>query len=102
FSPQFIHLFESSLKNLAKWKTVLANPVDEPREQALESWNRNFADTKRYLELYRAAGIRTLITFTSDESFGKSYLPLVPLTDVVSTHPTRECAGLMKAARELR
>lgn len=102
FSPQFLRIFEPALRNLKRWwPAVLANPVDEPREQALEGWNRNFADTKRYLELYRAAGISTLVTFTGDESFGKSYVRLVPLMDVVSTHPTRDCSGLMKAAREL-
>ncbi len=99
FSPQFLRIFEQSLKNLAAWlpKNLLVNPVDEPREQALEGWNRNFADTKRYLELYRAAGISTLVTFTGDESFGKSYLPLVPLLDAVSVHPTRACRRFLDA-----
>ena len=99
FSGPFLPVFAETLRQFSVWAKihrVIANPVDEPREQALESWNRNFADTKRYLELYRAAGIPTLITLTGDESFGKSYLPLLPLMDVVSAHPTHDCAGILR------
>jgi len=63
FSPQFLRLFEAAVRNLRAWTNspaILANVVDEPREQALESWNRNFTDTKRYLTIYRSAGIPTL------------------------------------------
>jgi hypothetical protein len=78
---------------------VLASVVDEPREQAPSPWNRNFAETKRFLELYRQAGVPAMVTLMGDSSSGRSYLPLVPLMDVVSTHPTRQSRGIFDATR---
>lgn len=104
FGEQFLPTYQRALAAFHKWATskpfpVLAYVVDEPREQALSDWNRNFADTERYLALHRAAGLRTLVTLTADDSFGKSYLPLLNLLDVVSTHPTASSRGILEATR---
>ena len=104
FSEPFLPAYRRALAAFHDWAgrksfPVLAYVVDEPREQALNDWNRNFADTQRYLELHRAAGLRTLVTLTADDSFGKSYLPLLRLLDVVSTHPAESCRGILDASR---
>jgi hypothetical protein len=104
FSERFLPTYQRALVAFHKWATskpfpVLAYVVDEPREQALNDWNRNFADTERYLKLHRVAGLRTLVTLSADDSFGKSYRPLLDLLDVVSTHPTASSRGIMDATR---
>jgi hypothetical protein len=104
FSEPFLPVYQRSLAAFRAWTRhkpfpVLAYVVDEPREQALNSWNRNFEDTKRYLELHRAAGLRTMVTLAGDSSFGKSYLPLLDRLDVVSTHPTGNSRGIIEATR---
>jgi len=105
FSEQFLPMYQEALAEFGDWASrkpfpVLAYVVDEPREQALNDWNRNFADTKRYLELHRAVGLRTLVTLSADDSFGKSYLPLLDLLDVVSTHPTASSRRILDVTRE--
>ena len=107
FSEQFLPTYQRSLVAFRDWIggkafPVLAYVVDEPREQALNPWNRNFEDTRRYLKLHRAAGLRTMVTLTSDSSFGKSYLPLLKLLDIVSVHPTENSRGILDATREGR
>ena len=105
FSEGFLPTYQQALSAFHKWAhskpfPVLAYVVDEPREQALNDWNRNFADTKRYLELHRAAGLPTMVTLTADGSFGKSYLPLLDLLDVVSAHPGKESRGILDATSD--
>lgn len=105
FSEGFLPTYQKALSAFHDWAhskpfPVLAYVVDEPREQALNDWNRNFADTKRYLELHRAAGLPTMVTLSADGSFGKSYLPLLDLLDVVSTHPERGSRGILDATRD--
>ncbi|NQU10122.1 hypothetical protein HQ590_04985 [bacterium] len=105
-SPRFFEVFPSCLANLRAWATargvtLVANVVDEPREQALNPWNRNYADTRQFLELYRAAEVRSMVTVTGDESFGKNYVPLAGMMDVVAVHPTRSSQGLIEASRRL-
>jgi len=104
FSENFLPTYKRALSTFHDWSRfkpfpILAYVVDEPREQALNDWNRNFTDTKRYLELHRAAGLQTMVTLTGDNSFGKSYLPLLELLDVVSAHPERASQGILDATR---
>jgi hypothetical protein len=104
FSEPFLPVYQRSLASFREWTRskpfpVLAYVVDEPREQVLNLWNRNLEDTKRYLELHRTAGLRTMVTLAGDNSFGKSYLPLLGLLDVVSTHPTQNSRQILKATR---
>jgi hypothetical protein len=105
FSDQFLRTYQRALVSFRDWTVgkvfpVLAYVVDEPREQALNPWNRSFEDTRRYLELHRAAGLRTMVTLTGDRSFGKSYLPLLKLLDVVSVHATESSRGILDATRD--
>jgi hypothetical protein len=104
FSESFLPVYQRSLVAFRDWTRgkpfpVLAYVVDEPREQALNPWNRDFEDTKRYLELHRAAGLQAMVTLAGDSSFGKSYLPLLGLLDVVSTHPTKSSRRILDATR---
>jgi hypothetical protein len=104
FSEPFLPVYRRSLDAFRDWIRgkpfpLLAYVVDEPREQALNPWNRNFEDTKRYLELHRAAGLKTMVTLAGDDSFGKSYLPLLGLLDVVSTHPTESSRRILDATQ---
>jgi len=105
FSEPFLPPFREALFQLKKWVRVnrfpvLAYVVDEPREQMLNPWNRNFADTKRFLEIYRSVGLPTVVTLMADDQSGKSYLPLATLLDVVATHPWEKSRGLFDTARE--
>ncbi|MGA2602789.1 MAG: hypothetical protein ABSG14_01040 [Verrucomicrobiia bacterium] len=104
FSKPFLPVYQRSLAAFRDWThrksfPILAYVVDEPREQALNPWNRDFEDTKRYLDLHRAAGLRTMVTLAGDSSFGKSYLPLLGWVDVVSTHPTENSRRTLEATR---
>jgi hypothetical protein len=104
FSEQFLPTYQRALVAFRDWTggkafPVLAYVVDEPREQALNPWNRNFEGARHYLELHRAAGLRTMVTLTGDSSFGKSYLPLLKLLDIVSAHPTESSRGILDATR---
>jgi Domain of unknown function (DUF4091) len=104
FSQAFLPVYGRSLGAFREWTRnksfpLLAYVVDEPREQALNPWNRNFEDTERYLELHRKAGLPTMVTLGGDSSFGKSYLPLLGLLDVVSTHPTENSRRILEATR---
>jgi hypothetical protein len=104
FSEQFLPKYQRALVAFRDWTggkafPVLAYVVDEPCEQALNPWNRNFDDTRHYLQLHRAAGLRTVVTLTGDSSFGKSYLPLLSWLDIVSVHPTESSRRILDATR---
>jgi len=104
FSKDFLPTYTRALSAFREWMRtkpfpIVAYVIDEPREQALNDWNRNFADTKRYLELHRAAGLQTMVTLTSDSSFGKNYLPLLDSLDIVSAHPDRGSHGILDATQ---
>lgn len=103
FSAAFVGPFLEALAQVREWARtndfpIVACVVDEPREQALNPWNRNFAQTKQFLELYRKAGLPTVVTLLGDDSFGKSYLPLLPLMDVAATHPSSRSRGIIETA----
>jgi hypothetical protein len=105
FSEPFLPVYRRSLAAFRDWTRskpfpVLAYVVDEPREQALNPWNRNFEDTKWYLGMHRTAGLPTMVTLAGDSSFGKNYLPLLGLLDVVSAHPTESSRRILDATRD--
>ena len=52
--------------------------VDEPREQLINDWNRNLADTIRYLKLIsQVPGARSTVTPMGDGQDGIDYMPMV-------------------------
>ncbi|MCZ7646833.1 MAG: carbohydrate-binding family 9-like protein [Planctomycetota bacterium] len=94
FSPEFNKALLQILAEIRDWmeaKDVRAvvQVFDEPRETELNPWNRNRRDTLKYLKLCRQVeGLPTMTTLMGDkDGFGRPYTPLVPLLDVVSTHP---------------
>ncbi len=105
FSERFNRVLSNTLADIDRWfKTrrmeVLLCLVDEPREQALNPWNRNRRDTIEYLKLARKIpNVKTTITVMADESHGVSYLPMVPLMDVIQTHPWARSEKIIEMAR---
>ncbi|GMV80300.1 MAG: hypothetical protein AMXMBFR7_14840 [Planctomycetota bacterium] len=94
FSPEFNSAYIQVLTQMRDW--IKANDVpaaaqifDEPRETELNDWNRNRRDTIKYLKLARQVeGLQTVVTLMGDrDGFNRPYTPLVPLMDIVSTHP---------------
>ncbi|MFW6159079.1 MAG: hypothetical protein ACOC8E_06965, partial [Planctomycetota bacterium] len=105
FSPRFNAVLKNSIGAIDRWlkqrgvKTVFW-PVDEPREQALNPWNRNFRDTMRYLKLYdEVPGVRTTITPMGDTNHGVDYTPMVAEMDVIQTHPWPASKKMIERAR---
>ena len=105
FSPEFNTVLKNTVAAIDKWFTargmgVLFWPVDEPREQSRNPWNRNLADTIRHLKLYREVpGVRTTITPMGDANFGVDYTPMVKWMDVIQTHPWPASKKMMELAR---
>jgi hypothetical protein len=104
FSARFTPKFMEALTRLNEWTrandyTTLAYVIDEPREEALNPWNRNCADTKRFLDLYRQAKIPAAISLMRDSESGTSYLPLLDFVDVVLTHAWPASRGILERAR---
>ncbi len=105
FSPRFNTVLKNSVAAIDKWFkgrgiSVLFWPVDEPREQGINPWNRNLRDTLRYLRLYREVpGVRTTITPMGDANFGVDYTPMVKAMDVIQTHPWPASKKMMAMAR---
>lgn len=104
FSAAFLPSFQAALRQMDDWARtnqypILAYVVDEPREQARNPWNRNFADTQRFVNLAQEAHLPAVVTLLRDQSFGKNYVPLVDQLDVVATKPSREAQGIIAAAR---
>ncbi len=106
FSPEFNTSYKKAVADLAAWfkkkhVPLLIWPVDEPREELINVWNRNFADTVRYLKLNREVpGIRTSITLLSDKQSGLSYVPMIEHMDVVQTTGNSKAIGIIEAARK--
>ncbi|MFO7898409.1 MAG: hypothetical protein R6V58_05050, partial [Planctomycetota bacterium] len=105
FSPRFNTVLKNSIGATDRWlkqrgvKTIFW-PVDEPREQALNPWNRNFRDTMRYLKLYgEVPGVRTTITPMGDTNHGVDYTPMVAEMDVIQTHPWPASRKMIERAR---
>lgn len=92
-SPEFNKAFVESVRQTAEfWKQagipVMVQVIDEPRETALEDWNRNRATTVQLCKLARQAGnARTYVTPMGDtDVFGNHYTVMMPLMDVWMTH----------------
>jgi hypothetical protein len=93
FSPAFDRAYLDLLRQTAAfWKDqglrVVFQVTDEPRETDLNSWNRNRADTIRYLRLTRQVpDLRFMVNPMADtDGFGNPYTVLIPLLDVCATH----------------
>jgi hypothetical protein len=105
FSPRFNTVLKNTVVAIDTWfkergVRILFWPVDEPREQALNPWNRNLADTLRTLKLYREVpGVRTTLTPMGDENGGVDYTPMVRWLDVIQTHPWPQSKKMMAIAR---
>ncbi len=93
FSPEFNAAYIDGLTQVQQWADerglkLLWWLVDEPREQMVQDWNRNLADTMKYLQLARQVpNLHTTVTPMGDENNGVDYLPMIPLMDVLQTHP---------------
>jgi len=94
FTPEFNRIMKNSIPETHKWwkdqgMEMLYWVVDEPRETGINPWNRNLKDTISYLKLYREIdpAIKTTVTPMGDSQGGVDYLPMVPLMDVLQTHP---------------
>ena len=107
FSPEFNAVFIDACRQIVAWAQansvpVLAYVVDEPREREVNEWNRNFADTMKYLDLFdQVDGARTFIPLMLDTNDGVDYTPIARRLDVVCTHPWESSKGIIAAAREL-
>jgi len=107
FSPEFNTLCIDAWRQIVAWAQaknlpILAYVVDEPREKDINQWNRNFADTMKYLDLFdQVDGARTFIPLMLDSSDGVDYTPIARRLDVVCTHPWKTSKNLIAAAREL-
>ncbi|HUV39695.1 MAG TPA: hypothetical protein VMY39_08765, partial [Planctomycetota bacterium] len=108
--PEYSPGFNTILKNTiaeadAWWKErgfeMLWWVVDEPREQAINPWNRNLDGTLKYLRLYREVpGVKTSVTPMGDESHGTDYTPMIPLQDIIQTHPWDRSAKTIAEAQK--
>lgn len=106
FSSEFNEVFKTALAEFDKWfkdrgLEVIHWLVDEPREQAINPWNRNLADTIKYLKVAREVpGIKTTIAVMADTNFGTDYSPMVPLMDILQTHPRPSAAKIIGITAE--
>ena len=107
-SSSFSAPFKDAVAKTHKWMMENGNPnyifdvFDEPREQGLNDWNRNMADTIKYLELCREIpGVKTEVIIMADTNSDKDYTRMVPFLDVVNTHQWPKSKGLMQKAKEL-
>jgi len=107
FSHEFNALYVAAWRQIVAWAQaknlpILAYVVDEPREKDINPWNRNFADTMKYLDLLdQVEGVRTFIPLMWDSSDGADYTPIARRLDVVCTHPRETSKNSIAAAREL-
>lgn len=107
FSPEFNKAYKDVCRQTVEWARkndlpMLFYVIDEPRERDLNWWNRNLADTLKYLELLESIpNARTYIPVMGDKNSGVDYSILAEKLDVVATHPARQSRRLMAKAREL-
>jgi hypothetical protein len=92
YSAGFNRLYKEAVKAIEDWRKAAGIKlvywvVDEPREQALNPWNRNLEGTLKYLELVRELGLPASVTMMGDENRGVDYMPMVPLQEYIQTHP---------------
>jgi len=107
FSPRYNAVLTDTVRQALAWANehqlpVLLYIIDEPREKELAWWNRNFADTLRYVRLVNSVpGARSFVTLTADRNYGVDYTPLAQELDVVATHGFKSCRRLLGNAKEL-
>ncbi len=103
--PDFKKYFTSMLRQyhdfLEKTKVpVVVTAVDEPRERAINSWNRNLADTLVYCDMIRDAKLTCCCNPMYDTTHGKDYTPLIDHVDVLSTHGWKNSEKFMNQTIE--
>lgn len=107
FSDRFNAVFTDAVRKTVAWAAaddlpVLFYVVDEPREKDLAWWNRNLADSLRYVGLLKTVpGAQTYIPLTGDRSDGVDYTPLAEALDVTGTHAFESSRRLMDTAGKL-
>jgi hypothetical protein len=105
FSPEFNKAYMEIVRRTVAWAKEKSVPlaiwaVDEPREQLINDWNRNLADTLKYLDLIaQVPGARSTVTPMGDSQDGVDYMPMVPKMDVMQTHPWAGSAKMIEYAQ---
>ena len=106
YSPRFNRILKNTIAEADKWWKdrgfeMLWWVVDEPREQAINPWNRNLDGTMKYLKLYREVpGVKTSVTPMGDSSHGVDYTPMIPMQDIIQTHPWARSAKSIAEAQK--
>ncbi len=106
FSPEFNRAYKELVARIVAWSEREKVPlviwaVDEPREQLINDWNRNLADTIRYLKLIsQVPGARSTVTPMGDGQDGIDYMPMVAEMDIIQTHPWERSAKMIAYAQE--
>jgi len=106
FSPPFNRAYKELIRQIVAWSEreripLVIYAVDEPRETLLNPWNRNLADTIKYLKLIaQVPGARSTVTPMADVQNGVDYLPMLDYLDIVQTHPWERSARMIARARK--
>ncbi len=106
FSPEFNRAYKELIAQIVAWSEREKIPlviwaVDEPREQLINPWNRNLADTIEYLKLIaEVPGARSTVTPMGDTQNALDYMPMVPEMDIIQTHPWERSAKMIAYAQE--
>jgi len=106
FSPEFNRAYKELIAQIVAWSEREKVPlviwaVDEPREQLINPWNRNLADTIKYLKLIsQVPGARSTVTPMGDAQDGVDYMPMVAEMDIIQTHPWERSAKMIAYAQE--
>ena len=90
FSPEFNDLYKQAISGIVDWcaknKVRMALwVVDEPREQALAVWNRNYVDTMKYIKLTQEVPGAVALVDTHDINFNVDYTPFADVLDILET-----------------
>ncbi len=71
--------------------------LDEPRESGLNGWNRDFADTMKYVDLaQQVPGVKTTVTVMDDLDSGVDYSQFADVLDIMQTHSWPNSAQLIQ------
>lgn len=105
YSEGFNRTYQDAVKAIEEWRKsagiqLVYWVVDEPREQALNPWNRNLEGTLKYLELVRELKLPASVTMMGDENRDVDYMPMVPLQDYIQTHPWPRSVNTVKYWKE--
>ena len=100
FSPEFNKLYKQAISGIVDWcaknKVRMALwVVDEPREKALNIWNRNYVDTIKYIKLTQEVPGAIALVDTHDVNFDVDYTPMTDVLDIIET-------SLWKGSAKLR